>query len=259
MPSRRKKHNKRRHARRITSSGMAREANVLSGMLLPKRCTFHFATSVSLQLNATTSLVSELFRANGPWDPLYASGGLSCFNWDMWSHLYNHYVTLNSQIMVTIGACTAKSAAFAGIYLADDNSIPFKRAEDIIMARRGTYKVIPPGITAVPLKVYGRYNPKRFFNVAKPQDVESLRAKTNNLPTDQAIFWVWASSAKSEENTRLDMMVEIRYDVLFQEPRDISGYAVVSPEQVEYYKKLEGMVADVIVEEEEPLTDVSDA
>lgn len=222
---------------------MRREANVLSGMLLPRRTTFHFANTISIDLNNTSTLEAHLFRANGPWDPVYATGGQSVFNWNMWAALYNEHVTMNSQIMVTVGACTAKSAVYTGVYLADDNSIPFKTAEDIVMARRGTYKVIPPGMTAVPLKTYGRYNARQFHSVAKPQDVARLTANTKNLPTDQAIFWVWVAAAKPEESTRVDMMVELKYDVIFQEPKDISGFSEpVPPEKMHYYKTLEKMM-----------------
>lgn len=216
MPTRQRRKNGQR---RIKSHSITREANIMSGFPRQHRVKMTFAHN--LVINGTASVLDQgsKYRANGAYDPLVAAGGDSPFNYGVWSRLYNHYVVMSSRITFRIGHSGSDTTVTSGIYLADDTAaLPYSTPGPLIGARRGTYKVLPHIITSDTYNTHAHYNPKVFYSLVDPQDAANITSVTNSLPSDEAIFIVWAYSTVA---FLLEGIVEIEYDVLFKEPKDV--------------------------------------
>lgn len=198
---------------------MIREANYISGFPRQHRIKLTYAEHVTIHGTAGVLNTSTKYRANGAYDPNVAVGGTTPFNYDLWARQYNHYTVMSSRITFRIGHSGSESAVTTGIYLADDAlALPYTTAGGIIGARRGTYKVLPHIITSDTFATHAAYDPKVFYTIKDPQDYDPIQAKVDTVPTDQAVFFVWGYSSVT---FLMEGLIEIEYDVLFKEPRDV--------------------------------------
>lgn len=205
-------------------NGNTQEANYTSGLPRTRTATVHYSSKVSLGDPSGTLQVSY-WRANSPWDPQFAAGGHSAFSWNVWLEQYNHQVTTYSEITLRVSSVTDDTAV--GIYIADDNVVPYSEAEEFIEARRGTNVLIPKNITSE-RAVHGKFNAKTFFSVDDVADnATRIGSAVEGVATDEALFVIWAQGL--EGNTwKLSGMLEITYHVIFSEPKDLAPQAALT-------------------------------
>jgi len=167
------------------------------------------------------SLGQLTFRANSLFAPS-PSGGHQPMMFDQWASLYNHYQVISCTIKCKFveGATLAAPAIF-GLYLSDDQLVPYANYTDYIEAGRGTYKYITPAYDNTSLIVKSRYDQNKFFNITKYKAADNLLgASVITSPVELAFFNLWYATVNSSTSTvRIDVTME--FICQFSEPKDV--------------------------------------
>lgn len=174
-----------------------------------------------VQKNTLTSTVGTLgvntYRANGPFDPDRTGTGHQPMGWDVWAGLYNHATVISSKISVKILTTHGQSSA-CGIYLNDDNVLPYASFEGFLEAKRGTSKMVTAQRNAVGMST--TFNAKRFFNIADVKDnIDRIGSSIAGVPAEECFYNIYYQDLNGLTNDAT-MVVTIDYIVTFAEPRD---------------------------------------
>lgn len=192
-------------------------SNVPSGFPPEQRQTLFWA--LHAEVDSQSSFTEYKLRANGPYKPNAMVTSLPPLGYPLWADIYNHQVTLKSQIKLTL--LTVNHDTNCGIYVSDDSASPYTKGTDYIEARRGTWG--PQMKNAVrPLRHMARYDAKQMFDCPDPRErVSTIGSQTDSTPSDDVIFYVWIETLNGEPIGDIKFVIEIEYDVVFLEPIDI--------------------------------------
>lgn len=223
MPRRR--YNKKRKAR----PGRRRHANprsqlynlnTVSGLPRTRKAYLRYSTDVT-NSSSTGVQAYKTFRCGSVNDPDQTGTGHQPMGYDTWTSLYNHYVVLGAKISVqTIADGTADS--MTGVYITDSTGAPaYSDWTGFIEARKGTTKMIASSQVR-PVRTYGKYSAKKFFNVKDVRDnLDRLGAAVTANPGEEAYFTVWFQ-ALGGATLSATHLVTIDYIVEFSEPKDLA-------------------------------------
>lgn len=219
MPRKKMTKTRKRRPRRKTYS--LSRMGIPSGILPTQRVKLRYCDSTSLT-STGGALNYATYRANGPFDPRVAFAGLQPMAWDTWTTLYNYYIVESSKITITVMDSSSQVEPYIiGLYLDDNNSVPYINVTGYIEAGKGTYR-IATGKQATPLRIKSSFNTKRFFNVTDPKDNKfTLGANVTADPTNQAYYMFYLQSLNISTNTVL-AIITIDYTISFSEPKSLS-------------------------------------
>lgn len=181
---------------------------------------------LTLDVAAAGGIVSDLFRANGPYDPYQPVGGHQPMGWDQMAAIYNHYVVLGAKIKCVFTPRTSDTGAavIAGIDVVDDATFTTATRTTLLEQKKARYLAANTSNSTRPVVITKKFSTKKFFNIKDVKDnVTRLGAPTSNLPTEEAFFRIFMMSADAtaaHDPNPYDVFVTLDYIILFGEPRE---------------------------------------
>lgn len=196
---------------RLTGSG------VPSGMPIQRVANLRYCQTFQLT-STTSSIVSQVFRANSIYDPDYSGLGHQPMGRDQWAALYNHGVVIGSKINVQCISPSPETELFwTGCMLNASTTVPYGSATAFVEARKGSYKLCNP-TQGKSNWLTSMFSAKKYFNIKDIKDnLDRLGFQVGNNPTEEAAFIVWMQALNSGTVTA-EYVVTIDYIVLFSEP-----------------------------------------
>jgi len=186
------------------------------------RTTLRFCEVVSISTGLSTGTIARyLYSANGLYDPNITSTGHQPLGFDNWMAIYNHYTVNKSNIRAQFyinGDLNSDAAFQIGIYDDDDASntlTPNALAEG---GARSKHSVVCAQADKVTLR--SSYDAKKVFGKADLSDT-SLRGTISTNPSEIHSWVLWAFNYGTTTD-RIDVSVDIEYDVTFYERKDIT-------------------------------------
>lgn len=171
---------------------------------------------------ASSSISKIFYKANGIYDPDSAVGGHQPLGFDQWTAIYNHWVVNSATIRCTfyINSDTTLDAAFlCGIYDDDDatNSLSVSELQEGSGRNRSCMVTTnhPQNI------LYATWKSKRKFSSNQLADVNQ-RGTSSADPSESSQWCIWAYNYGINSD-RVDVNIDIEYDVTFFERKDLAG------------------------------------
>lgn len=185
-----------------------------------------FCTNAVLSCGGNTLGFTDLY-ANAP--NLLTASNERAFGWASWASLFDRYICVGSKITAYASYQTQSATnppMCVGIYLSDDQAVPYNSWKGLVEARKGTYR----NMTALqerPVVVKSFFSCKKFFNITDPKDnMVRFGSATGgaSTPDGTAVYIIWGNSTGSTTpETRVNVNVNIVMDfiVRFMEPKDL--------------------------------------
>lgn len=171
-------------------------------------CTFVTLTA------GTGSVASNLYAANGIFDPDITNVGHQPLYRDNYASIYDQYVVVGSKIKVTFISGTENLGNFIGI-TGDDDSTVTNNLETLMEQNNSVSAMVgAPGAQPYVLEAY--FEPNMCFGVDAVNDGSSATTVGAN-PTELWVYKVWAISQDATTSTSCVVKVEIDYTVKFAE------------------------------------------
>lgn len=193
-----------------------------------------FAKSALVKLRYTTTLSlnpgagtpgTNVFSANGLYDPDITGVGHQPMSFDQWMTFYDHYTVLGSKISANFMNPFA-SFLLCGIDLRDKASAVTTNIENIAENAGTIYTNLEPVGSGRPMKTLRKtFSAKKFFTKRNVRDEKDLEGTSGANPVEQAYFHVWLMSAdgSSDPGATFPVQVTIEYIALFTEPKAINA------------------------------------
>lgn len=171
----------------------------------------------------TTGLIPTVhhFRANSIYDPDATGTGHQPMGRDEYANFYQKYIVLGSRIRVYWSTDAGAAVTVCGVFINDDNSIPYTSYEGIIESKRGKYKSIPHQRNATSTTC--SFSSKKYFNVTDIKDnYDDIGALVGANPAKQAYFTIWSQDVDFQTTHSVQAVCVIDYIVTFQEPKELN-------------------------------------
>jgi len=183
--------------------------------------THRFCQSGTALWATGTSAVTYLpFGVNCLYDPYLAIGGAQPLYFDTMTNIYDHYTVLKSRIKVTIIPNTVQPFV-AGITIDDDGSPAYTALST--MAEQPSSVYLTSQRDAQVVTLFKTWDCKSVFG-PNPLDNDSLQGSAAANPTEIQAFIVWMRPIfTAAEGMAFDYMVEITYDTVWNEVKEMTG------------------------------------
>lgn len=206
---------------------IAKPSMIIGGFPKTQMVRLRYCQEVTLDAVAN-GIAQHQFRCNSVYDPDYTGVGHQPMNFDIWSSVYDHYTVIRSRCKATpiIDTTTQVLPGYFGVMLTSDvgGTSTLANVTSIFenkltsgkwvisgnVTRTGQY----PSISGV----NSYFNSKKMFGVKDPQDGAAYGAVVTNNPNKDAYFCVYQASMGGSNPGAMSVLVEIEYDVLFDEP-----------------------------------------
>lgn len=209
-------------ARRKRNYSKLTSMSVPSGMPLQRVANLRYAQHVNVT-STTGSIGSNVFRANGIYDPDYTGTGHQPMGRDQWAALFNHAVVLGSKITVEFVSENPETELYwAGVMLSPTLTVPYTTALSFREGRKGQARLRNPAF-GKPTTLCSKYSAKKFFSVKDVKDnLNRLGAAIGSNPSEDAAFIVWIQALNAGTVTAAAVCT-IDYIVQFSEPKDLTA------------------------------------
>lgn len=223
-----KKSSKSKYGKVKKSKQVAILSPVVGGFPFSMRTKLRYVTSTQIDENAG-AVGSEVFSANGCFDPDISHVGHQPMGFDVFSQIYKRYLVIGSQLKVHV-TCPSASANAApsaiGVLLSRNSSLTYGSADALMEQGLSSFKLMPMnGSIYRQIEVFSRpFRATEFFDCRDPNDLQdTIGAEYSANPTLQAYFIVWFGQTPSGSDVvALNITVEIMYDVLFDTPLELA-------------------------------------
>lgn len=168
-----------------------------------------------LGLTSTTgSTVSNVFRANGIFDPDYTSTGHQAMFRDAYAGVYDYYTVLGSKITITAQSRSSTVGFVIGLQGSDTPSLS-STVTTWMEQNNGVHTLVP--INAGGSKtLFMTYSPEENIGSTTKDDNSSLTAVGADPGSAQAYYFgILASTEDISSTATLSVVVEIEYTVKF--------------------------------------------
>lgn len=136
----------------------------------------------------------------------------------LYATLYNHYLVVGTKMTVSI-AGAAVNEAVAGIYVADDTTIPYTVWTSYREAKRGVQRTLTNMRNTVTMS--SGFSAKKFFNVTDVKDnITRLGALQGANPVEEAFFVIYYQDLSGGTSAKR-MVITMDFAVSYSEPKDI--------------------------------------
>lgn len=189
------------------------------GLSQKETARLHYNEEVTVSAG-TGAVAKAFFRANAAWDPQYSSGGHSAKPLSIWSAQFNKMCTEVSRIKVTPMNWDGPFAW--GIYINDDNQSPYTTAHEYIECSKGDYAYVSKDQTLVK-SCKAIFDARTYFNVKDIAGDDVYISTTDAVPAQECLFEIWADGLTDSTTTKVTFKVDIWYDNVFMERKDLPG------------------------------------
>lgn len=199
-----------------------RFAGVPSGMPKQRRAFLRYCEQINITSTAG-ALATNVFRANGVFDPNHTGIGHQPMGFDQWAGLFNHYIVVGSKISIAMTSADTSNTnpSVFGVYLTDSTTVPYTDWTEFKEAKKGSQRTVQGGRTSTP-RCGTKFSAKKFYNVTDIKDnVARLGASITATPSEQALYCVYYQLINLQTITQ-SFTVTIDYIVDFSEPRDLA-------------------------------------
>lgn len=224
MPKRYAPERKEKKRRRRTYLRKPLTAGTLGKKLLQR---FKYATKISIDPGTGTP-AGHVFSANGLYDPDITGAGHQPMGFDqLVGVFYQHYTVLSSLIKVTFFATTGAIAAGSGLVTVEPNSSVSLDTDIYDIIERGKATTRPYNNSSAGAKSVNTITKKCDIGKFLSQDVMQEDANAGNAsgnPSEQVYWHINAQGITNSTNAEpVNMLVEIWYDAILHEPKDLVG------------------------------------
>lgn len=219
MPYKRK-YKKRYKRKKRYGSAMSRQG-IPAGQSAMRRATLRYVETFDLA-SVDGLLNSFTFSANSIFDPNITGVGHQPMGHDTWQTLYNHYCVTSSKMTIKLIPKDNPTTSVVGAFITDAQASPYSNSDDYQEARKGSTRLIGQK-QASPVTLTSSYSAKKFFNVHDIKDNFSRLGGTfGSNPVEQAYYKLWVQSADALSDPTFIAVVQIDYNVIFSEPKDLN-------------------------------------
>lgn len=192
---------------------------------LPKRLTVRQRYHQTITINPTLAALGYWeFRANDIYDPDFSGTGHQPSGFDQMMALYNHFVVVKSYCTVTPATTggTNQQILF-GCRLSGGSGVLNTGVDQFLESSGVKYKMLGyPGAPVEPVRIM--MDGPKFFGLTKRTLISGsqFRGSSTGSPTEQAYYQVFiAPAVGSSDPPSTDVHVDITYEVVFSEPREV--------------------------------------
>lgn len=184
--------------------------------------TLRYADVVNAAVTSGVGVTYQ-FSCNSLYDPNASGVGHQPLYFDQLIAIYDHYTVLRSRVKLTPTALTNLTGALVCAAWIDDDT---SASTDIVrnMERIGakTYVFQPGAASAKYPSIYMSWSATEAFG-PNPQANDSLQGTSGASPTEQQYFTMNIAENLASASTTPQWVVEIEYDVVWDEFVTISG------------------------------------
>lgn len=174
--------------------------------------------------SSTGLLQTYLYSANGLFDPNITAGGQQPLYYDQLVAIYDHYTVMASRIRVTFAGAGSVSGpqVYCGIIKDDDTSTNYTSFQACLSDDMGSKSWgLTGGVANAPLVINQYFDAKKTYGLKALTDDNTMSGSASTNPTEQTYFRLCVQEAASSNTVTVNAMVEIEYDAVFRERKDI--------------------------------------
>jgi hypothetical protein len=187
------------------------------------RANLKYVSNVFLSSGVTPG--TNVFSANGLYDPDITGTGHQPRGFDQLIALYDHYVVLASRCVVEFTGVTGAQAV-CGIQL-QSSSTTQSDYIDYAEQARCEFAIAPFCVTSggfpEPKRHAMHFDAKSFMGIPDPVTATKLQGGVSSNPTDQAYYHVFSQHVDGSTSTGQNALVYIEYEVMFIEPVPVAS------------------------------------
>lgn len=199
-------------------------ANV-SSLVFPakKRVTCVYATRQAYSVNSVAGLIGPIqFRVNGMFDPQVSLGGIQPYGFDQWMAMYKYFTVVSAKMklhyIANLVSAVNSSSGGCGLFITNSDAAIVTASNQAVTSQ---YSVWKPWMSTGPGTVMTlSWDAAKYFGYKDVLDEDSLRGTSSADPLKQAYVNVWADGWAANQASG-NFMLEIMYDVVFTEPREV--------------------------------------
>lgn len=222
-----KRKNYKKRAKRKVSSTLATidkidrlQINNPMGFPRTKKILLKYVELINLG-STSGALTTVNFCANTIYDPYQPVGGHKPFGANEMFTYYNHFMVSSSAIKCTVMNVNTPLMV-CGVYLSDDMTFPYSNYMGLSETNRGRQKIITTATAQdKAVVVSSAFRHKSFFR-GRPNGDDAFVGSVTADPVEKAHYLIYAQSMDLSSTGQVAMTVEIVYEVLFSEPKDLA-------------------------------------
>lgn len=162
---------------------------------------------------------SQVFSANGVFDPNITGGGHQPRGFDQLIALYDHCTVIASKIHLQLANNDQTNPNLVVLSLRD-NSAAVPSVDDVMEYRFVKQKVLGIEGGSCTGQIGMQCNPNRYLGKSKPLNNSDLRNSVGSNPVEQAYFHLSCLPVDGVTNSAsVSAQVRIEYTVIFTEPK----------------------------------------
>lgn len=189
------------------------------------RTKLRYAQEVNFNPGAG-SFATNVFAASSLYDPDNTGTGHQPYGFDQLcssTGLYDQFLVLGARCRVHMISRESTTVGFIALQLTDTNSVTASEVAQVMEQPLTEYSIVPVTSACLPITLESSYDAAKFYGVSQA----ALRARTDLMgsfsgnPAENAWFVIFVTGLLSGDLTNTPVLVDIEYDVLFQEPRKL--------------------------------------
>lgn len=220
-----KRTRRNRNWKKLTQRKQVRNRTTVPvGLGFPKKMvmTHSYVETVTFNTGATGGLASYLFSCNSLYDPNASGTGHQPMYFDQMSALYDHYTVIGSMatIKLTNRVSNNPLTINVGAFINDDTTVT--GSIDSLRENSSVTNRIHQGNTIRPTVFKLKWSAKKTFggSILGNDDLQGNAAAS---PAEQSYFSIFADSSGANQQTQLDLTIEIKYIAVWDELREIAA------------------------------------
>lgn len=165
-----------------------------------------------------TGTGQRVFSCNGLFDPDVTGTGHQPLYFDQMMTLYNHYVVTASRIKVRASTRTFGPILFV---LGQNDDTTFEKSAITLSEQHASSAVLTNPLAGNNAFLSNKWSAQKTFGI-NPQSNPLMNGTASANP-NEGTFWIFQIQDQGVSQDVVDLFVQIEYDVLFYELKDIIG------------------------------------
>lgn len=175
--------------------------------------------STGTVLTGTNTVNSQVFSANGMFDPDITGSGGQPMGFDQMMAFYNHYTVLRSRIRIIIANTSTTLTPSVGIMVSGSASVTSSIEQMVENGDVAFAQLSYAGAFGATSRFSRSLVIARFQGVDDPMDVTDLSGDSASNPAEQAYYHVCTWNPYSATQITSNWQVVIEYEAVFHEPK----------------------------------------
>lgn len=187
-----------------------------------QKFNFKYAELFSINPGAVGVLGTQIFSANGLYDPDITGTGHQPMGFDQIIPFYDHYVVIASKITVWFSPRNTNTYDQLCMITLMDSNTADTDPQTALERPVCVHAMVEGTNGGNPLKLELGANPLRFLGKSGIDDNE-IRGTVSTNPTEQCYFHVQSAPVQTIDAGQLDCYAVIEYTAVFVEPKALTG------------------------------------